>query len=68
MKTIAALFALVGLLCACSSAPTTQTSLNGMHYTSAPTSIHDPRLAQPQFYRDEGDNAWWAHAGTRGMD
>jgi len=67
MKTIAAL-ALVGLLCACSSAPTMQTSLNGVHYSSAPTSIDDPRLGQPHFYRDEGDNGWWSHAGTPGIN
>jgi hypothetical protein len=65
MKYILSL-ALVGLLCACSSAPTMQTSFNGMRYTSAPTSIDDPRLAHPQFYRDDGDDAWWSHAGTPG--
>ncbi len=26
----------------------------------------DPRLGQSQFYRDEGDNAWWTHASTPG--
>jgi hypothetical protein len=57
---------LVALLCACGTAPTMHTSLNGMNYTSAPTNAHDPRLGQPQFYRDEGDNAWWTHASTPG--
>jgi hypothetical protein len=42
------------------------TSFSGMNYTSAPTSADDPRIGQPQFYRDEGDNAWWAHASTPG--
>jgi hypothetical protein len=37
-----------------------------MNYTSAPTSARDPRLGQPQFYRDEGDSAWWTHASTAG--
>ena len=50
----------------CGTAPTTHTSLSGMNYTSAPTNAHDPRLGQPQFYRDEGDNAWWTHASTPG--
>ena len=59
---------LLGLLCACGSAPVTYTSFNGMNYTSAPTSKNDPRLGQPRFYRDEGDNAWWTHAATPGVN
>jgi hypothetical protein len=58
---------LVALLCACSSAPTVHTSFSGMSYTSAPTSASDTRMAKPQFYRDEGDNAWWTHASTPGV-
>jgi hypothetical protein len=58
--------ALAALLCACGSAPTMRTSFNGMGYASGPTSATDPRIGQPQFYRDEGDNAWWAHASTPG--
>jgi len=42
------------------------TSFNGTNYTSAPTSANDPRLGQPRFYRDEGDDAWWTHASTPG--
>ena len=59
---------LLGLLCACGSAPVTYTSFNGMNYTSAPTSKNDPRLGQPRFYRDEGDDAWWTHAATPGVN
>ena len=66
MKKILSL-TLPGLLCACGSAPVVHTSVNGMNYTSAPTSVHDPRLGQPSFYRDEGDNAWWSHASTPGL-
>jgi hypothetical protein len=66
MKTILSL-ALAALLCACGSAPTMQTSFNGMHYMSAPTSLDDPRLAHPQFYRDDGDSGWWTHASTPGI-
>ena len=59
---------LPGLLCACSSAPMTHTSFNGMNDTSAPTSKNDPRLGLPRFYRDEGDNAWWTHTATPGVN
>ena len=67
MKKILSLV-LLGLLCACASAPVTYTSFNGMNYTSAPTSKNDPRLGQPRFYRDEGDHAWWTHASTPGVN
>ena len=67
MKKILSI-ALLALLCACGSAPVTYTSFNGMNYTSAPTSKNDPRLGQPRFYRDEGDDAWWTHAATPGVN
>ena len=67
MKKILSI-ALLGLLCACGSAPVTYSSFNGMNYKSAPTSKNDPRLGQPRFYRDEGDNAWWTHAATPGVN
>jgi len=67
MKIILSL-ALVAALPACGSAPTMTSSLNGMHYTSGPTDKNDPRLTRPQFYRDEGDNAWWAHASNPGVN
>jgi hypothetical protein len=67
MKKIPSLV-LLGLLCACSSAPVVTTSLNGMNYTSAPTGKSDPRLGQPRFYRDERDSAWWTHAATPGVN
>ena len=60
--------ALLGLLCACGSAPVTTTSFNGMHYQSGPTSKDDPRLAQPRFYKDDGDAGWWTHASTPGVN
>lgn len=46
-------------LCACSSAPVTETSftsgfsLNGIDYMSPPASLNDPRLYRPQFYMDD---------------
>ena len=67
MKKILSL-AFLALLGACSSAPTFSSSFNGMHYTSAPTSKDDPRLAQPHFYRDESESAWWTHASTPGVN
>jgi hypothetical protein len=66
MKTVLSL-ALAALLAACGTAPTMTSSFNGMHYRSGPTDKDDPRLARPQFYRDEGDDAWWAHAGNPGV-
>ena len=47
------------LLGACSSAPARSTpltssfSIDGNTYTSAPTSVDDPRLYHPQLYMDD---------------
>jgi hypothetical protein len=67
MKKILSL-ALLGLLWACGSAPVTRTSFNGVHYLSGPTSKDDPRLGQPSFYKDDGENGWWSHASTPGVN
>ena len=67
MKKILSL-ALLGLLCACGSAPVTYTSFNGMHYTSGPTSINDPRLGQRTYYSDDADHGWWMHASNPGVN
>lgn len=55
----------VGLLAACSSSPVMRTSIDGIGYTSAPTSASDPRLGRPQFYRDESDSMPWLNDAPR---
>jgi hypothetical protein len=41
------------LLCACSTTPVFESSINGFSYTPAPTNLNDPRLSSPQFYMDD---------------
>jgi hypothetical protein len=50
------------LLCSCSAVPVMHTSINGYGYSSAPTSISDPRMRSPQFYMDESDSPPWLRA------
>ncbi|HEY4081610.1 MAG TPA: hypothetical protein VGM81_13030 [Burkholderiaceae bacterium] len=53
-----------GLLCSCASAPQFQSSINGLHYQSPPTSLSDPRMRHSQFYRDDDDSPAWMRTTT----
>jgi len=62
MKFLLALAA-VSLLCSCASAPQMHAEFSGMPYGLGPTSANDPRLREPRFYEDEGDDLpAWTHA------
>jgi hypothetical protein len=57
MKTTLAAALSMLMLCACATAPqmhgSFQSSFNGNHFVSGPTSIDDPRLQSPQFYMND---------------
>jgi hypothetical protein len=47
--------------------PTAHAHVHGADLAAAPAAITIPPGA-PQGNRDEGENAWWMHAATRGAD
>jgi NADH:ubiquinone oxidoreductase subunit 3 (subunit A) len=50
------------VLCACSVAPTMQSSINADPFSSGPTSVRDSRLQHPQYYMTESDSMPWLRA------
>ena len=63
--------ACVSLLCSCAAGPQihagfSQAGFSGASYGLGPTSANDPRLREPRFYMDAGDDLpAWTHAAPQ---